>query len=148
MHHEQRGGILANRLAEDLGHANHGGVQAAHVHDRRGQHPVARVEQHHAHLLLLQQRHLVHQDVGGFGWRADLRTLVRCRRLQSAAQLEGGLDLDDFGRPQALLLRQLGDRFAVESGQSVCVKQALRQIEHVLTAGARAQDYCQQLSIG
>src|SRR5581483_1425359 len=60
---DKRRGVLANRLAEQLGHAHDRGVQTAAVDRGRRQDLVLRIEQHHAQMLLLKEHHLWHQQV-------------------------------------------------------------------------------------
>ena len=99
------GGVAADGFAKQLGHANDRGVETAHVDRGHGQHAIARVEQHHAQVLLLQHAHLAHQQVGRIGGRSNLNAIVRRGDRQAAAQFKRGFQRGDFGfRPGRVLL--------------------------------------------
>src|SRR5213594_2805584 len=109
--------LLAYGVTKDFRHANDGAMHVALICLTNAHHLVARVQQDHSQVLLLEQRHLgSHESKDIFG-RAHCGAL-RLSRHNALAEREGRDDLRRFGWADVLLRAQLREAGTAQPADS------------------------------
>ena len=102
---DDAGGVGAGGCPEDVGRANGNGVELALVDRLDGDDFAARVEERwHAQLLLFEQHHLYHEQVGRVGWGADDDFGVGGIGNGAAGELERRAETNRFGARECRFL--------------------------------------------
>ena len=108
MHQHNGWRIPANGFAEEFGNAHDRRMDGPLIRGHDAVDAIFRVEQHHAHLLLLQKRHFGHAELRDIRWRIDARAFAGQFDGKSFAQLERSLQTRGALLPNAVESLQFG----------------------------------------